>query len=101
MTFDLDAVVKEDPGAPFDFIFGGEKYQLPPQPDVLAMAALAAGSGPKVEEGLRKLFGVEQHRRLMASPEVLSGEKLDALLNAYQEHLGGVGLGESKGSAGS
>src|SRR4051812_20719228 len=51
--FDLDALVREAEGDPFVFTFDGDDYELAPQPDVRAVAALSAG---RLDDALRMLL---------------------------------------------
>lgn len=92
--FDLDAVTNEVEGIPFDFTFGGEKYQLPPKVDFFAAVAFAEGDRIT---GMRRLLGDEQWDRMVASDATFDETRLGALLEAYRAHLG-VGLGESGAS---
>lgn len=95
--FDLDAVANEEGGIPFDFTFGGEKYQLPPRPDVLAASLMSVGN---LYGGLARLMGDEQWERILGSDAVMDEPKLAALLAAYKAHSG-VDLGESVASTSS
>lgn len=92
--FNLDAVANEADGIPFEFIFGGEKYQLPPSPDVLAASMFAVGN---FYGGLQRMLGDEQWQRIVASDAVMDQDRLAALLNAYKAHAG-ADVGESLAS---
>lgn len=89
-VFDLDAVQNESDGIPFEFTFGGEKFTLPAQVDLLAAAALEGG---KLYEGLHRLMRDEQWERLLGLEAVLDTPKLKALMEAYAAHVG-LSLGE-------
>lgn len=95
--FDLDAVENETEGIPFEFSFGGEKYELPPRVDFFAAAAFAQGDRIT---GVHRLLGDEQWERMVASDAVFDEPKLLALLEEYRKHLG-VSLGESDASTSS
>lgn len=92
--FDLDAVANEAEGIPFEFTFGGEKYQLPPRVDFFAAAAFAEGDR---KLGMHRLLGDEQWDRMCASAAVFDDSKLMALLDAYRAHIG-ASVGESDAS---
>lgn len=93
--FDLDAAANEAEGIPFDFTFGGEKYQLPPRPDVLAASMLSVGN---LYGGLERMLGEEQWQRILSSSAVMDEPKFAALLAAYKAHSG-VDVGESVASS--
>lgn len=95
--FNLDAVANEADGIPFDFTFSGEKFQLPPQPDVIAASLFAQGN---FHAGLMRMLGPDQWERMLAADEVMTREKLGALLNAYRAHAG-ADMGESVASTSS
>lgn len=97
MTFDLDAVHHEATAEPFEFIFGGNTYTLPPSVDMFAVTALQRGD---LYGGLSRLLGAEQLDQMLASDAVFDEKRLAALMEAYGKHLG-VTLGESAGSTGS
>lgn len=94
--FDLDAYVDEaeDKRPDFEFIFGGEKYTLPLKPDFFAILDL---EHQNFKSGLMRLLGGEQWARMVASDAVMDTGRLNALLEAYQKHLG-VKPGESLAS---
>lgn len=93
--FNLDAVVSESAGkGPFRFQFGGDEYELPPDMNIIAAAAMAGG---EIYEGLKLLLGHEQWKRMRESDSVLTDAMLSALFTAYQEHMG-VDMGESSAS---
>lgn len=95
-AFDLDKIIAErEPKQPFRFVFGGDEYSLPPNPDLTAMALLTDPTTTR--QGLAKLLGEEQWERLVSSEAILDVPALNALLEAYQDHVGD--LGESKASA--
>jgi hypothetical protein len=94
MPFDLDAVAREAEGEPFPFTFGEEEYVLPPQPDLLAVAA---ASGGRLDQLLRRLLGEEQWNHMLESPATFTAAHLEALMNAYGEHLG-IDMGNSEAS---
>jgi hypothetical protein len=91
----LDALDSE--GEPFPFEFGGEMYELPPQFD-LRVGALFADEKPF--EALELMLGPDQWRRLLAAPQTLTPNKLQALFAAWAEHSG-ITPGESSASTGS
>ena len=94
MPFDLDAVAREAEGEPFSFTFGGEEYELPPQPDILGAAAATGG---RLDVLLRRLLGDDQWNRLLDSPATFTNEHLQALMDAYGAHLG-IDMGNSQAS---
>jgi len=94
MPFDLDALRREAEGEPFYFTFDGDDYELPPQPDFRVATAASAG---RLEEMLERLLGEEQWERLAASPAPFTRDQLEALLEAYGEHLG-IDMGNSAAS---
>jgi hypothetical protein len=105
--FDLDAVASE--GKPFQFKFGGEEYEFPPDLDLKLVALLgdlAESEDPSQVDVAtlmavaKGLFGPEQWDRLEASPSRFGVRKLIELMNAYMKHMG-VGLGELQASTGS
>lgn len=99
MNIDLDALVEEDePGEPFGFTFDDYDYELPPEMDIRAVAAIASG---RLDDGLRMLLGPDQWQRLQDSPKVLSSKTLTRLFEAYAAHTNGVSVGESSASTGS
>lgn len=99
MAFDLDAVLDEgDERTPFTFTWDGEEYELPPERDIRAVAAIAAG---RLYVGLEALLGTEQWGRIQASPKLLTAAKLRSLLDAYAAHIDGLTSGESSASSGS
>lgn len=86
MSFDLDKVLaEEEPGEPYEFTFDGEKYALPPEMDVRAVAAI---SGGRLDAGLRLLLGEEQWEKIQASPKTLTLKGLESLFDDYAEHTG-------------
>jgi len=91
-VFDLDALESE--GEPFHFRHGGEDYELPPDPDI--RAAVAQGEG-NVLKALELLLGEEQWERILASDAVLDSKKFNALMAAYEKHIG-ASMGESEAS---
>jgi hypothetical protein len=98
MAFNLDALASEGDGrAVFEFTFGGETYELPPEMDVRAASALSAG---RVYEGLGMLLGDVQWSRMQAAEQILTEKMLSALLQEYAAHMG-IDLGESSASTGS
>lgn len=94
MPFDLDAVAREAEGEPFEFTFGGEDYELPPQPDLLAVAAAAGG---RIDQMLRRLLGEDQWNHMVESPATFNATHLEALMDAYGQHLG-IDMGNSEAS---
>lgn len=94
-VFDLDALIAEAEGEPFLFTFGGEKYELPPRVDMLALIALDEG---RLGDGLRLLFGEDQWQQIEDSDAVFNDQAMEALLQRYFAHLG-VELGKSGASS--
>jgi hypothetical protein len=94
--FDLDALAAEADGEPFRFVFGGETYELPAEPDFRVGVAL--GRGDSVE-AMRLMFG-EHWDRVLASKTRLTGSMAGKLLKAYMAHTGN-NVGESKASSSS
>lgn len=92
--FDLDALERDESREPFHFRFDGETYTLPPTLDLRAAALLQAG---ELNECLRALLGPEQWRHLLDAQATFGFEHLNALLDAYAEHLG-MELGNSPAS---
>lgn len=97
MTFNLDAVLAEETGAPFSFTFGGEDYDLPPHVDLMVVAAM---QDSRLGDGLRKLLGPKQWERMQASEATFDERALTALLEAYMAHVGTT-VGESSASTSS
>lgn len=95
--FNLDAVVAEATGEPFRFVFGGDTYEMSPQPDIITARLLQTG---QLVAGFERLLGAEQWERLVAASEVLDMPRLVALFEAYADHLG-IDLGESEASSSS
>lgn len=95
MTFNLDAVEVEASGKPFVFTFGGEKYTIDAPPDVQGAAMLERG---EVSAAMERLLGEEQWARIIASDEVLDGNRFAALFEAMGDHFG-VDAGKSSGSS--
>lgn len=85
MPFDLDAVAAEaaENGQPFEFTFGGDRYELPPRIDIRAIAFLAKGD---VFDALRTLLGADQIDRLMAADAVFNDAVFAKLIEAYAAH---------------
>jgi len=97
--FDLDALDAEaDDDVPFEFKFGGEKFSLPPRPDLRAIAAMSEG---RLADALRMLLGEEQVKRLDEIDAVFDDRKFLALMEAYAQHAGVGDLGNSRPSSGS
>lgn len=98
-VFDLDAFEGDarDRKPPFLFRFGGEDYELPGNPSILAVMDIESG---RLEAGLRKLLGPEQFARMVATDAVMDEPRLTALLVRWQRHLG-LAPGNSKASPGS
>ncbi len=93
--FDLDALETEAEQTPFVFRFGGQQFELPPSPDMMAFAAIAEG---QLYTGLKILLGDEQHRRMVEAKATFNAEKLAALMEQYAGHIG-LTLGKSPASA--
>jgi hypothetical protein len=92
--FDLDAVIAErEPVKAFRFRFAGERYTLPGDPDLRAIAALRAD---RLDEGFRMLLGEKQWDRMQAADAVFDNASFEALFERYQKHVGD--LGESQAS---
>lgn len=95
MVFQLDAVEHEAKAELFEFEFDGDTYTLPPDFDMRHAAMFTGGD---VLGGLEAVLGTEQWERLDSSPKVLSIKRVNALLEAWCEHIG-VELGESTASS--
>lgn len=91
MGLDLDAIV--DDGEPYEFTFGGEAYQLPPDPDLKFLEYLAEGA---FQAALWTVLGEEQYARLDASPAALTTKRAKALFDDYTKSLG-IDPGKSSG----
>lgn len=91
-VFDLDALETE--GKPFPFKHGGEDYELPAT--VPLKFAMAQQEG-RLAGMLEALLGHDQWTRLMASDAVFDDRKFEALMTAWNKHLG-VAPGESRAS---
>lgn len=92
--FDLDAFESDTKRKDFQFTFGGEAYTLPAHPNLLAVLDL---DNNRIEKGLRRLLGGDQWARMEASDAVLDTDRFNALMEAYQKHLG-VPMGELSAS---
>lgn len=84
---DLDALVAEtnDSKEPFQFIFGGDTFELPPHADLLAIGKFERGD---VIGAMEDLLGGDQFARLKGSGKAFDTRYLQALLNAYGAHVG-------------
>lgn len=94
---DLDALVNEAKGVPFQFKFGGDVYDLGSHMDVRAATLMAKG---EVDGAMRILMGDEQWQRMMDSPQLLTVEAFIAIFNGFAAHSG-VDLPNSSASASS
>jgi hypothetical protein len=93
---DLDALANE--GEPFQFKFGGEDYEMPPDIDLTSIALLDKGDP---ERALERLLGEAQWKRMVDSPHPFGLKQLMALLDGYAKHLGLDSLGGFSASAAS
>lgn len=98
-VFDLNVLRREAEGEPFLFRLGVEEFELPAQMDQrVALLFAAADEAPsRAEAAFRMLLGEPQWERLLAVPEVLTLDMLQALMAAYGEHVG-LSVGESQAS---
>ena len=97
MPFDLDAVIAEATGAPYEFTFGGETFTLPPDADVFAVQKMAAG---EIGDALKLLLGSDQYARMETMPGTFGVKAFEALMTDYMRHVGSS-VGESQASTGS
>lgn len=96
MSFDLDALIAEaEQRPPFEFTFGGEQYELPPDLDITIAVSLSAGD---LLGSLQKLLGEEQWARIVASKATFTASAMLTLLERYGEYCG-TSLGESAASS--
>lgn len=97
MTFDLDAWISDRfaSSEPFTFTFGGEEYELPPQPDPRAAALFDTG---QYGHSFALMLGPEQHRKFMASSAPLTRDAVIEVLRRHAAHAG-ASLGESSASS--
>jgi len=99
--FDLDAAIaaaaSETEAVPFDFIYKGEKYTVPPATawPLRAQALIAAG---EADEGMQLILEGTTYRDL-SNAGMTMGE-LTVLLDAVGKHAGIGGLGNSSEPAG-
>lgn len=94
---DLDALINEAKGTPFQFKFGGDVYNLGTHMDVRAATLMAKGD---IDRAMRILMGDEQWQRMMDSPQLLTAEAFVAIFNRFAAHSG-VDLPNSSASASS
>lgn len=94
---DVDALMAEASGEPFQFKFGGDVYTLPFSPDMRAIAAMSAG---RLDDALRMMLGADQWERLQQVDAVFDTRALQAIMDGYASHVG-VNLPNSSGSTGS
>jgi hypothetical protein len=95
-VFSVTKVLDEaEPKVDFFFEFYGEEYTLPARPDLVAASLLSSENS--FGEGFERLMGQEQWARLIDQPEVFSPDALQAVMEAYKEHIG-EDLGESRAS---
>jgi hypothetical protein len=95
MVFKLDAIENEAKEELFTFTFDGETYTLPPDFDMRHAAMFTSGD---ILGGLEAVLGPDQWDQLDSSPKILSIKRVNALLEAWCEHIG-VELGESAASS--
>lgn len=87
--FDLDAAVADsEEKPPFVFTFGGETYELPGEPNLLAFTKLASDNPLEAYHALLAIFGEDQYRRLEANPKVFGDRALAKFMEAYGDHAG-------------
>lgn len=96
-VFDLDAVGNEADESPFTFRFGGQLFELPASPDMVAFAALAEG---KLYSGLQAMLGPDQWEKMVGTKATFNLDKLTALMEQYTAHIG-LSLGKSQASTSS
>ena len=94
MAFDLDAVIAEATGAPYEFTFGGEIFTLPPDADVFAVQKMAKG---EVGDALVMMLGAEQYARMESLPQLFGVKAFEALMTNYMSYIGST-VGESLAS---
>lgn len=73
---------------PFAFVFGGQDFQFPSDPDVVVWELLAAN---QLQSFLAVLLGDEDYKRMDEIPTAtasMTKERLTALIEGYQRHLG-------------
>jgi hypothetical protein len=81
---DIAASVDE----PFTFVFGGEEFELPADPDVVVWEMLSTN---RLQAFLMATLGDDAYARMADIPAdvaTMTRERLAALLEAYQKHLG-------------
>lgn len=90
---DLDALAAEGEGEPFTFSWAGDTYSMPTLAQLpWTVASEIVGDLPTPDK-LALILGDEPFERFKAKP--CSAAKLRALLNAYLDHQGLGGPGES------
>lgn len=94
--FNLDAVIAErKPREPFRFIFDGEEYEL--AGDIDMRVAVSLSEPDQIAVALRQMLGIEQWKRIVASPKTFDVPAFAALMEAYAKHTG-ADVGELQAS---